>query len=152
MLAFRLADRAGFGQLTAEDLSAALRAQGLEVPDDLPMICQCVDMGRGQGSINLIEFVAATMEPRLFCEPRLSRAAFRVLDADGDGAITQADLEAILTDSSQRAATAQAILQSAGPDEHGRIDFKRFCEVMVPERTDPKIAIAVANYMSQSFV
>ena len=28
------------------------------------------------------------LTPQLYCQPRLSRAAFRVLDADGDGAIT----------------------------------------------------------------
>ena len=44
------------------------------------------------GKINLTEFVAATMEPRIFCEPRLCRTAFRVLDTDGDGWITQAEV------------------------------------------------------------
>ena len=91
------------------------------------------------------------MEPRIFCEPRLSRAAFRVLDADGDGAISQSDLEAVLAESPQRSAKAAAILQSAAPGS-GRVDFKRFCEVMVPKGTDPGMAIAVADYMSQSFV
>ena len=65
ILAFRLADRAGLGVLTAADLAEALREHGIEPPTDLELICRCVDMGKGQGAINLIEFVAATMEPRL---------------------------------------------------------------------------------------
>ena len=151
VLAFRLADRGGLGVLTAADIEEAMKSQGLEVPSDLSTICQCIDIGQ-EGSINLIEFVAATMEPRLYCEPRLSRAAFRVLDADADGAITQSDLEMMLIESPQRAARAAAILQSARPDERGRVDFKRFCEVMVPKGTDPGLAEAIANYMAKSFV
>lgn len=152
ILAFRLADRAGLGVLTAADLAEALREHGIEPPTDLELICRCVDMGKGQGAINLIEFVAATMEPRLYCEPRLCRAAFRVLDADGDGAITVSDLEALLADSPQRAETARAIIHSARPDADGRIDFKRFCEVLVPKLSNPGLATAVAAYMAESFV
>ena len=151
VLAFRLADKGGLGVLTAADLAEALRSEGIEVPEDLEAICQCIDIGR-DGTINLVEFVAATMEPRLYCEPRLSRAAFRVLDADGDGAITHRDLETILADSPRRSQTVDAILQSARPDASGRVDFKRFCEAMVPKGTDPSLAEAVATYMSSSFV
>ena len=105
------------------------------------------------GSINLIEFVAATMEPRLFCEPRLCRAAFRVLDADGDGYITAADLERVLTDSPQRKRTAAAVIRSAArADELGRVDFKAFCETMLPYDTDPTLSERVASFMVNSFV
>ena len=124
----------------------------MQVPSDLETICQSIDIGQGKGTINLIEFVAATMDPRLYCEPRLSRAAFRVLDADSDGAITQSDLELILADGPQRSKTAAAILESARPDERGRVDFPRFCKVMVPKGTDPSLAQAVTEYMSNSFV
>ena len=65
------------------------------MPADLQQIWSRVDINQC-GKVNLIEFVAATMEPRVFCEPALFKAAFRVLDADGDGWITQADIEALL--------------------------------------------------------
>ena len=74
-----------------------------------------------------------------------------MLDADGDGAITQRDLEALLSEDASRAARAAAILQSAGPDKDGRVDFRRFCKVMVPGN-DRALASAVAEYMSRSFV
>ena len=153
MLAFRAADEAGLGALTSRDLAAALRAQALPVPPDLEQICAGVDASR-DGSVNLLEFVAAAMEPRVYCEPRLARAAFRVLDADGDGFITQGDLEAFLMnpDASRGAATAAAILREARPDERGRVDFRRFCAVMVPRGADPTLAERTADYMSGSFV
>ena len=58
------------------------------------------------------------MDPRLFCEPRLCRAAFRVLDADADGVISAADLEKILDarssgDDASRSRLAREILAEA---------------------------------------
>ena len=49
------------GALTAADIAAALRSRGLAVPHDLPNICARMDISQ-EGSVNLIEFVAATME------------------------------------------------------------------------------------------
>ena len=108
----------------------------------------------GGGSINLVEFVAETMDPQLFCEPRLCKAAFRVLDADADGYITCTDLEKMLTSGPNRSKTAKEILASAGEAavKAGRIDFKEFCEAMLPRGADPSLSVKVADYMSRSFV
>jgi len=151
LLTFRDVDADGMGVLTPNDLKAALKTQGLQVPDDLDEIFSCLDID-GDGGVSVIEFVASTMEPRLFCEPRLCRAAFRVLDADSDGYITTSDLEVMLMDGPKRAEHAHAILASAQPDEQGRVDFKQFCNVMLPQDVDQRIAIRVAEYMSKSFV
>ena len=137
--------------LTAADIGTALRSQGLEVPDDLSEICACLDIN-GDGAINLIEFVASTMEPQLFCEPRLCKAAFRVLDADGDGYITMRDLEAMLMEGPRRAERARQILESAEPDERGRVDFNRFLKMMLPRDADPTLAVMIAEYMGKAFV
>ena len=55
-------------------------------------------------------------------------------------------------DGPKRAEHAHAILASAQPDEQGRVDFKQFCNVMLPQDVDQRIAIRVAEYMSKSFV
>ena len=44
-------------------------------------LLSAVDINQ-DGGINVVEFVASTMEPRVFCEPTLFKAAFRILDAD----------------------------------------------------------------------
>ena len=152
VLTFRSADSRDDGKLTVDDITKALRAQGLEVPHDLESIWQRCGFTGEEGCVNLIEFVAATMEPRVFVEPRLFRAAFRVLDADGDGWITQPDLESMLMESPQRSETARAILQSAAPDERGRVNFATFCDVMLPKGVDPSLAERVSDYISESFV
>lgn len=157
VLTFRAADTRGLGVLTAEDISAALKARGLDVPDDMGEIVESIDINQS-GSIDLVEFMAATMDPQLFCEPRLCKAAFRVLDADADGYITRSDLEKMLIDGPHRSQTAREILQSAGEaldksvDRDGRIDFRGFCNAMLPRGADPGLAVKVAEYMSRSFV
>jgi Ca2+-binding EF-hand superfamily protein len=114
-------------------------------------VCRAIDLDR-RGHLTLLDFVAATTEPRVCREPRLARFAFRILDADADGWITQGDLEALLTEGPQRAETARAILMSAGPDSHGRVDFPAFCSAMLPRDVDPSLAAKVGDYLASSFV
>ena len=128
MLTFRAADKRDLGVLAA-DIGAALADQRLEVPPDLEQICQRVDVD-ADGNVNLIEFVAATVD-LVFCEPSLCRAAFRVLDADGDGWITATDIETLLAPSPSRAIPPVDVA-SARTDGRGHVDFKAFCEVMLP--------------------
>lgn len=94
VLTFRAADERGLGALTTKDIASALTAQGLNVPDDLDEIVDAMDLDQS-GEVNLVEFVAATMDPKLFCEPRLCKAAFRVLDSDSDGYVPLSDLPLI---------------------------------------------------------
>ena len=49
---------------------------------------------------------------------------------------------------------ARAILRSANSvyEPERAVDFKRFCEVMLPRGVDPTLAEKVAAYMAKSFV
>ena len=135
--AFRAAEESGEGVLSVDEIGAALASHGHDVPPDLERIWTQIDLDR-RGNVNLLEFVAATMEPRITRDARLCKTAFRVLDADQDGYITQADLERILVAApgggaevaASRAKGAAAILASARPDAQGRVSLARFCEVM----------------------
>jgi Ca2+-binding EF-hand superfamily protein len=54
------------------------------------------------------------MDPAVYAERRMCRAIFGLLDADHDGRITRADVEALLDgEPAQRAEQASAILASA---------------------------------------
>lgn len=132
--AFRTVDTSGDGVLTASEIQQAVTAYGskAEVPPDLDELLKRIDVG-GDGEVNLVEFVAATMSPRVYTKPSVLRAAFGLLDADGDGWITAADLEVLLSsasESAERASRANALLASAGPDKHGRVSYARFEAIM----------------------
>jgi len=129
VLAFRSADTSGEGVLDRQELEAMLRARSLEVPADLTRLIAKMDASQ-DGVVQLVEFLAATMEPQLHHSPQLCKAAFKILDADGDGFLTAADIAAVLNPSPKREETAAAILASAAPDEQGRVTFERFLQVM----------------------
>ena len=66
------------------------------------------------------------MTPRIYTDPRLLRAAFRLLDADADGFISPADIGACLRDSPRRALIAAEVVKSAGAPGGGRMDYAAF--------------------------
>ena len=86
------------------------------------------------------------MDPRVFCEPSLCRAAFRVLDADGDGWIT-ADIETLLAPSPSRAQTAKSIVASARTEAAAASISKRSA-VMLPRDAEASLAEKLADYMA----
>ena len=112
----------GDGALKVAEVTAALEARGVPVPSDLGELWRTVDTD-GSGTISLVEFVAATMEPRLYMQPGLCRAAFGLLDADGDGVLTISDLEGFVGDGGK----ASAILASC---RCGRVGYAQFEAMM----------------------
>ena len=48
------------------------------------------------GELSLVEFVSATMDREVYHSVQLCRAAFKIVDANNDGYITLADVEAFL--------------------------------------------------------
>lgn len=129
ILTFREADESGEGVVDRQELEAVLRAHAVTVPADLGEVLSKIDASQ-DGAIGLIEFLAATMDPKCKSSEKLCRAAFRILDADGDGYLTEADIATVLSPSPRRDEAAKAILQSARPDANGRVHFARFLELM----------------------
>ncbi|KAH8060551.1 serine/threonine kinase [Aureococcus anophagefferens] len=123
---FEAVDADADGVLDADDLRRAL-AGGVAAPDDLGDVVRACDVSKS-GNLTLNEFTAATMSPRLFTREDLSDAAFAAMDGDGDGVISPADLERLLSDSPTRAAVARAVLAEVGAD--GGCDRARFDEVV----------------------
>ncbi|KAH8070966.1 serine/threonine kinase [Aureococcus anophagefferens] len=124
---FEAVDADADGVLDADDLRRALAGRGVAAPDDLGDVVRACDVSKS-GNLTLNEFTAATMSPRLFTREDLSEAAFAAMDGDGDGVISPADLERLLSDSPTRAAVARAVLAEVGAD--GGCDRARFDEVV----------------------
>jgi hypothetical protein len=126
------------GELGAAELRNALASRGLDVPPDLDAVVDACDVAHS-GSLNLVEFAAATMDPAVFVSDALCDAAFARLDADGDGAISAADLETLLAASPKRAAVANAVLAEIGGADRG-CDRARFLRLVRAAAADAAAA------------
>merc|ERR1719221_104828 len=93
---FMTLDGNGDGLLTAAEMKEGLTKAGLkEIPADLQQILEDVDSD-GSGVIDYTEFLAATLDKRLYIQEDVCWEAFRLFDRNGDGKISREELKAVL--------------------------------------------------------
>jgi len=110
-----------------EFTNAMLMASGLEA-DQVAQIFDAIDVN-DSGEIDYTEFLGATVSS---CGSRLLhqsvKGAFRMLDQDGDGYITQQDLRAALKGQLSEDALAKTV--QCG-DEQGRVSYTSFKSIVM---------------------
>jgi calcium-dependent protein kinase len=132
---FMKLDNNGDGLLTVAELKEGLQACGLkEIPPDLQTIMESVDSD-GSGVIDYTEFLAATLDKKVYLKEDVCWQAFRIFDRDGDGKITKDELAHVLKDETVKEATGGAeelakLLLELDTNGDGEIDFEEFMEMM----------------------
>jgi calcium-dependent protein kinase len=127
-------DSNGDGLLTLSELKEGLSQAGItELPQDLKQIMEGIDAD-GSGVIDYTEFLAATIEKRLYIQEDVCWTAFRVFDMNGDGKITPNELRMVLNNGNMESvvdinATAD-LLKEVDRNGDGAIDFKEFMGMM----------------------
>jgi len=123
------------GILTPQEMKEGLSKAGLkEIPPDLQQILADVDSD-GSGKIDYTEFLAATLEKRAYVEESVCWAAFRVFDLDGDGKISNKELQKILTQDENVANALNGksiaeVIEEIDSNGDGEIDFDEFMTMM----------------------
>jgi calcium-dependent protein kinase len=85
----------------------------------------------GNGSIDYIEFITATMHRHRLESNENVYKAFQHFDKDGSGYITTDELEAALKEYGMGDdATIKEILSDVDADNDGRINYDEFCAMM----------------------
>jgi len=135
---FMALDHNGDGLLTSAEMKEGLTKAGLkDIPQDLQQILQDVDSD-GSGVIDYTEFLAATLDKRLYIQEDVCWSAFRVFDQNGDGKISQEELKKVLdNDAVNEVASNKAIaelLQQNDGNGDGQIDFEEFMHMMRGEK------------------
>jgi len=130
---FMRLDNNGDGLLTAAEMKEGLTSAGLkEIPEDLQLILEQVDSD-GSGVIDYTEFLAATLDKKVYMEKDVCWQAFRIFDRNGDGKIDKSEIGAVLGDSGVQA-TAQRdiaeLMTEIDKNGDGEIDFEEFMEMM----------------------
>merc|ERR1719311_2026321 len=93
---FTALDKNGDGLLTAAEMKEGLTKAGLkEIPEDLQQILKEVDSD-GSGVIDYTEFLAATLDEKVYLAEDVCWQAFRRFDLDGDGKITKDEIRQVL--------------------------------------------------------
>jgi len=133
---FKSLDVNSDGLLTFEEMQAGIakaELNKLSTSIDLKAILEGVDAD-GSGQIDYTEFLAATLDKKHYLQRDNCWAAFCIFDADGDGNITQEELQAILKDDRvselMEGRSSAEILQDVDINGDGRIDFEEFMQMM----------------------
>lgn len=130
---FRALDKDGDGRLSPDELRQGLLDKNLSVPAEFDDLLKSIDMN-ASGHLDYTEFVAATMDKRLYHQRDTLWAAFRLFDLDGDGKITHEELQKVLSGGNvQKALGARKIenmIREADGDGDGAVDFDEFCAMM----------------------
>jgi len=131
---FQALDSNGDGVLTCQEMKEGLENAGLkEIPANLQEIMEQVDSD-GSGEIDYTEFLAATLDKHHYMQEDVCWAAFRIFDLDGNGKISQEELQQVLHNGDvEQALGAEAIVElmkECDENGDGEIDFPEFMAMM----------------------
>lgn len=130
---FMALDENGDGLLTVNEMKEGLQKCGLkEIPPDLQQIMEDVDSD-GSGVIDYTEFLAATLDKRVYMAEDVCWQAFRIFDRDGSGKISKEELKAVINDDDVKSAAAKdmaEIMKEIDKNGDGEVDFQEFMQMM----------------------
>lgn len=130
---FTSVDVNGDGTLTVAEIRAGLERSGISLPPDFDSVIAEIDSD-GSGSIDYMEFIAATMDRKLYNQREVCWRAFSVFDRDGNGKISIAEFAKVLQDDSLQRNIGtdkiQEMVKEFDLNGDGEIDFDEFIAMM----------------------
>merc|ERR1711870_21441 len=88
----------------------------------------------GSGQIDYTEFLAATLDKRLYMQEDVCWSAFRLFDRNGDGKISLDELRQVLDSGDVNdimgSKNTQELMKEVDGDGDGEIDFQEFMNMM----------------------
>jgi len=128
---FQELDKDGNGSVSLEELHTGLGER--ENGEQLLTILQAADTD-GNGTINYTEFIAATMDAKIFMRDSYLKTAFNMFDTDNSGKISGDEINKLLSgDEFKDIYTPDQLAEAiAEVDKNGdgEIDFEEFMEMM----------------------
>lgn len=119
------------GTITFEELKSGLARLGSRLTEtEVKQLMEAADVD-GNGSIDYIEFISATMHRHKLERDDHLHKAFQYFDKDGSGYITKDELEAAMKEHAiGDEANIKEIIAEVDKDNDGRIDYDEFCTMM----------------------
>lgn len=140
---FSTLDRNGDGVLTINEIRSALhKIQNVsQLGDDIDNLLMELDTD-GNGRIDYTEFIAASIDHKLYEKESLCKAAFKVFDLDMDGRISPQELSHVINVTFLQEAfeqsTIDSLLKEVDINQDGYIDFNEFMKMMMGDKQEQK--------------
>lgn len=138
---FKSLDKDGNGTLSPQEVQEGLTQHGLDIPPALEDILKSIDCN-GSGELDYTEFLAATIDKKLYQRQDVCWAAFRIFDLDGDGKITREELQKVLNGGNVQQALGagqiEKLIKEADINKDGVVDFEEFCKMMEQPAQDQR--------------
>ncbi|GAB4826593.1 Calcium-dependent protein kinase 15 [Ancistrocladus abbreviatus] len=119
------------GTITYEELKTGLARLGSKLTEtEVKQLMEAADVD-GDGTINYIEFITATMHRHRLQKDENLFKAFQYFDKDNSGFITRDELEAAMKEYGVGDENSiKEILSEVDTDHDGRINYEEFCAMM----------------------
>ncbi|CAJ1971401.1 unnamed protein product [Sphenostylis stenocarpa] len=119
------------GTITYEELREGLQRLGSKLTEaEVRQLMDAADVD-GNGSIDYIEFITATMHRHRLERDEHLYGAFQYFDKDGSGYITRDELESAMKENGMGDEdTIREIISEVDTDNDGRINYDEFCTMM----------------------
>jgi len=133
---FMWLDGSGEGTISAAEVREGLVKSGHDeqvIPTDLEEVVRQIDAD-GSGELEISEFVASTLDPRIYTKEEFCWAAFRIFDQNCDGLIGVRELRDLLNNGqveekvSKEACKQLIVMLDEDGDMH--LDFHEFMHMM----------------------
>nr|ACY78680.1 calcium-dependent protein kinase 1 [Panax ginseng] len=119
------------GTITYEELKSGLARLGSKLSEaEVQQLMEAADVD-GNGTIDYIEFITATMHRHKLERDEHLYKAFQYFDKDSSGFITRDELESAMKEYGMGdEATIKEIISEVDTDNDGRINYEEFCTMM----------------------
>ncbi|BAM40130.1 calcium-dependent protein kinase [Theileria orientalis strain Shintoku] len=130
--AFEALDRDGDGMLSISEVTSGLR-ESRDTDANIEKMARALDTDQS-GAIEYTEFIAASIDSRLYDQNEFCSRAFHIFDSDGDGKITREDMLRVFTAESTSVTLTHdmvdEILNEVDLDRDGTISYQEFYSML----------------------
>jgi calcium-dependent protein kinase len=116
------------GTLTLEEIKQGL-AKLKDCKINIEEIFQSIDTD-GSGVINYTEFLAATIDKKVYLKEERLYEAFKTFDTDGSGKISTEEVLKIMKADKENASSIENMMKTFDADGDGEIDYNEFIVMM----------------------